>query len=60
MTNGTLIFFKYREKLFIKLKKMNSGSEFYECISSNLNSYNYILKQDWHWNAEKPSATLDP
>ena len=45
MTNGILNSIKFRDKLFLKLKKLNSGSELHGHISSNLKSYNKILKK---------------
>ena len=45
MTNGILNSIKFRDKLFIKLKKLNPGSELHDHISSNLKSYNKILKK---------------
>ena len=44
-TNGILNSIKFRDKLFLKLKKLNSGSELHGHISSNLKSYNKILKK---------------
>ena len=45
MTNGILNSIKFRDKLFLKLKKLNPGSELHDHISSNLKSYNKILKK---------------
>ena len=45
MTNGILNSIKFRDKLFLKLKTLNSGSELHDSVSVNLKSYNKILKK---------------
>ena len=45
MTSGILNSIKFRDKLFLKLKTLNSASELYDSINANLKSYNKILKK---------------
>ena len=45
MTSGILNSIKFRDKLFLKLKTLNSTSELYDSINANLKSYNKILKK---------------
>ena len=45
MTNGIINSIKFLDKLFLKLKTLNSGSELYDSVSFNLKSYNKILKK---------------
>ena len=45
MTSGILNSIKFRDKLFLKLKILNSTSELYDSINANLKSYNKILKK---------------
>ena len=45
MTNGILNSIKFRDKLFLKLKTLNSASELHESVRVNLKSYNKILKK---------------
>ena len=45
MTNSILNSIKFRDKLFLKLKTLNSGSELHDSVSVNLKSYNKILKK---------------
>ena len=45
ITNSILNSIKFRDKLFLKLKKLNSCNELHGHISFNLKSYNKILKK---------------
>ena len=45
MTSSILNSIKFRDKLFLKLKTLNSTSELYDSINANLKSYNKILKK---------------
>ena len=45
MTSGILNSIKFRDKLFLKLKTLNSTTELYDSINANLKSYNKILKK---------------
>ena len=42
MTSGILNSIKFRYKLFLKLKTLNSISELHDSINANLKSYNKI------------------
>ena len=45
MTSGILNSIKFRDKLFLKLKTLNSTSELHDSINANLKSYNKTLKE---------------
>ena len=45
MTSGILNSIKFRDKLFLKLKTLNSTSELHDSINANLKSNNKILKK---------------
>ena len=45
MTSGILNSIKFRDKLFLELKTLNSTSELHDSINANLKSYNKILKK---------------
>ena len=45
MSSGILCSIKFRDKLFLKLKSSNPGTDIHDIISLNLKTYNNILKK---------------